>query len=52
MSFGTADAAPQAAIIESVQAFMLRVSQIDVLRCPRCGHGTMQVIDVIATRKH
>jgi 4-hydroxy-3-methylbut-2-en-1-yl diphosphate synthase IspG/GcpE len=43
---------PQAAIIESVQAFMLRVSQIDVLRCPHCGHGAMQVIEVIATVKH
>lgn len=43
---------PQAAIIESVQAFMLRVSQIDVLRCPHCGHGTMQVIDVIAVVQH
>ena len=43
---------PQAAIIESVQAFMLRVSQIDVLSCPHCGHGTMQVIEVIAATKH
>jgi 4-hydroxy-3-methylbut-2-en-1-yl diphosphate synthase IspG/GcpE len=43
---------PQPAIIESVQAFMLRVSQIDVLSCPHCGHGTMQVIEVIAATKH
>lgn len=42
---------PQAAIIESVRAFMLRVSQIDVLRCPHCGHGAMQVIEVIAAVK-
>ena len=43
---------PQPAIIESVQAFMLRVSQIDVLSCPHCGHGAMQVIEVIAATKH
>jgi hypothetical protein len=42
---------PQTAIIESVQAFMLRVSQIDVLLCPQCGHGTMHVIEVIAPTK-
>jgi hypothetical protein len=40
------------AIIESVQAFMLRVGQIDVLSCPHCGHGAMQVIEVIAPTKH
>lgn len=43
---------PQPAIIESVQAFMLRVSQIDVLVCPHCGHSVMQVIEVIAAAKH
>ena len=43
---------PQAAIIESVQAFMLRVNQIDLLRCPHCGHGTMHVIEVIAPAKY
>ena len=43
---------PQPAIIESVQAFMLRVSQIDVLCCPHCGHGTMQVIDIFVAVKH
>jgi 4-hydroxy-3-methylbut-2-en-1-yl diphosphate synthase IspG/GcpE len=42
---------PQTAIIERVQAFMLRVSQIDVLRCPHCGQGTMYVIEVIAPSK-
>ena len=43
---------PQPAIIEGVQAFMLRVSQIDILRCPHCGHGAMQVIEVIVATKH
>lgn len=43
---------PQPAIIESVQAFMLRVSQIDIHRCAHCGHGAMQVIEVIVATKH
>ncbi len=43
---------PQPAIIEGVQAFMLRVSQIDILRCPHCGLGAMQVIEVIVAAKH
>lgn len=43
---------PQPAIIESVQAFMLRVSQIDIHRCAHCGHNAMQVIEVIVATKH
>lgn len=43
---------PQTAIVESVQAFMLRVSQIDILRCPHCGQGVLQVVEVIMAVKH
>lgn len=43
---------PQPAIIESVKAFMLRVNQIDLLRCQHCGKGTMHVIEVIAPVKY
>lgn len=43
---------PQPAMIESVQAFMLRVSQIDIHRCAHCGHNAMHVIEVIVATKH
>jgi hypothetical protein len=42
---------PQAAIIESVQAFMLRVRQQDLTRCTRCSTGIMQVIAAIAPKR-
>ena len=41
---------PQAAIIESVQAFMLRVQQLDLIRCSKCATGIMQVIAAIAPK--
>lgn len=40
--------APQDDLIESVQAFMLRVVQVDLSRCPHCGTGIMCVIASIA----
>ena len=40
--------APQVDVIESVQAFMLRVMQVDLSRCPYCGTGIMCVIASIA----
>ena len=42
---------PQAAIIESVQAFMLRVQQVDLTRCIKCATGVMQVIAAIAPKR-
>lgn len=44
--------APDAAMIESVQAFMQRVAGIDLGRCPCCDHGTMQVVGVILPGRH
>ena len=40
--------APQVDVIESVQAFMLRVMQVDLSRCPYCGTGIMCVMAAIA----
>lgn len=42
---------PQAVIIESVQAFMLRVQQLDLTRCTKCATGVMQVISAIAPKR-
>ncbi|MBI3286207.1 MAG: IS91 family transposase [Burkholderiales bacterium] len=42
---------PQAAIIEDVQAFMLRVQKRDLSRCTKCATGLMQVIAVIVPQR-
>ena len=42
---------PQAAIIKSVQAFMLRVHQLDLTPCSKCGTGVMQVIAAITPKR-
>ena len=44
--------APQVDMIESVQAFMLRVMQVDLSRCPYCGTGIMCVMAAIAPLRH
>lgn len=38
---------PEPHIIEEVQAFMLRVVQVEIERCPHCKSGTMCVIEAI-----
>jgi hypothetical protein len=43
--------APDAAVIESVQAFMQRVARLDIGKCPCCEHGTMQVVGVILPKR-
>ena len=40
--------APDKAVIESVEAFMQRVTQVDIARCPCCAHGHFHIIGVIA----
>ena len=41
---------PQA--VESAQAFMARVGRIDVLLCPCCKRGTLQVVAALAGCGH
>ena len=36
--------APAPAVLESVDAFMARVAQMDLTRCPHCADGRMRVI--------
>jgi hypothetical protein len=43
--------APDAAVMESVQAFMQRVAAIDLGKCPCCEHGVLQVVGVILPRR-
>lgn len=38
---------PDPLVIEEVQAFMLRVKQLDLLHCPNCKDGTMCSIETI-----
>lgn len=38
---------PDPHVIEEVQAFMLRVKQLDLLHCPNCKDGTMCLIETI-----
>jgi hypothetical protein len=42
---------PQMAVIESVQAFMLRVQKLDLTRCRKCSTGVMHVIAAIAPKR-
>jgi hypothetical protein len=42
---------PQAVLIESVQAFMLRVQQLDLTRCSKCATGVMHLIAAIAPKR-
>lgn len=39
--------APVAPVIEAIDAFMRRVAQIDITRCPVCASGHFQVIAAI-----
>jgi hypothetical protein len=41
--------APPAAPIESVAALMLRLTGLDIARCPRCPHGRLNVTEFLAT---
>jgi hypothetical protein len=43
--------APDATVIESVQAFMQRVAGLDIAKCRCCEHGTMKVVGVILARR-
>lgn len=43
--------APDAAMVESVQAFMQRVAAIDIGKCPCCEHGVLHVVGVILPRR-
>lgn len=38
---------PDKAVIETVEAFLQRVAQRDVTRCPHCTNGLMRVIEMI-----
>ena len=40
--------APAASAIESVSAFMRRLTGIDIERCPRCQHGRLHVTEILA----
>lgn len=42
---------PDQAVIETVDAFMLRVAQINITRCTHCATGVMHVIEQIATKR-
>jgi len=43
---------PQPAVIESVAAFLRRVSAIEYARCPHCGNGEFRVVAVIRPARH
>ena len=43
---------PDKAVIETVDAFMRRVTQIDITRCPHCAAGVMRVIEEIAPKRN
>ena len=43
---------PDPAVIESSDAFMRRVADIDVARCTCCGHGTFRFMEAIAPARH
>jgi len=43
---------PQPAAIESVAAFLRRVSQIEHLRCPHCASGQFRLVAPIAPQRH
>ncbi len=43
--------APQAAVVESVEAFMRRVAPIEWTRCPYCNRGRFVFIEAIAASK-
>lgn len=42
---------PDPAVIETVAAFMQRVVQVNITRCPHCTSGVMQVIEEIAPKR-
>jgi hypothetical protein len=39
------------AVRETVDAFMLRVVQVDITHCPHCASGVMHVIEALAPRR-
>lgn len=43
--------AQEKTIIETVQAFMQRVAQIDIDRCPCCQRGRLHIVGVVAPRR-
>lgn len=43
--------APNPAVIESVQAFMQRVTSIDIGRCRCCAQGRLHVVGIVAPRR-
>lgn len=38
--------------VESARDFMMRVAKVDVMLCPRCKTGRLQVIEVLAGNRH
>jgi hypothetical protein len=44
--------APNVRAIESVRAFMQRVTQQDVTQCPVCQHGRLRAVAVLPALKH
>lgn len=42
---------PDKAVLETVDAFMLRVAQVDITRCTHCASGVMHVIEAIAPKR-
>lgn len=40
--------APEPVVVESVTDFMARVAALDIMRCPHCAHGRLQVIAALA----
>lgn len=39
---------PDTPVIETIQAFMQRVAQLDIVRCTRCNAGSFHLLSVIA----
>ena len=42
---------PDKVVLETVDAFLQRVAQVDITRCPHCASGVMRVIDTIAPKR-
>ncbi len=42
---------PDKVVIETADAFLQRVAQVDITRCTHCAKGVMQVLEAIAPRR-
>jgi hypothetical protein len=43
--------APDAAVVETVDAFLRRVTGVALACCPHCGQAAMRLMEVIAPRR-